>query len=136
MSTTPDPHNGTDLRCPPAAHLTTTTFTISGGAAAKIGFTAQPVSGDRNADFTPQPVVAIQDAGGNTVTKASSATVTLTYTPEAHGIDMTCNTSNVRTTSEGVATFTGCNVKKAGEFQLVAAVPGFSTVTSTPFPLQ
>ena len=87
-------------------------------------------------DFAPQPVVAIQDVDGNTVTTAASATVTLSFAPETPSNDLTCTPGNTRTTSAGVATFTGCNIKKAATYQLVASVPGYTTVTGTSFTLQ
>ena len=51
-------------------------FNVTVGTAARWGFTTQPGGGTAGAAWPAQPVVAIQDAGGNTVTTAS-ATATL-----------------------------------------------------------
>jgi len=64
--------------------LTTATtapdFAITAGAAAKVAFTTQPsASTVSDVAFAQQPVVAIQDAEGNTVTTAADL-VTLTLT--------------------------------------------------------
>ena len=47
------------------------------GAASRLVFTTQPVAGASGSTFTVQPVVKVEDSGGNVVT-SSSATITLT----------------------------------------------------------
>ncbi len=56
-----------------------TTVAVIPGAAAKLGFTAQPTTATSSQAFAIQPIVAVQDLGGNTVTGGanSNATVTL-----------------------------------------------------------
>ena len=108
-----------------------TTVTITVGKAVKLGFTAQPASGDRKADLTPQTVVAIQDAGGNAVTTGPSVRITLTLTPGVPGANLTCN-SKTRTTSAGVATFVECRINKAAEHQLAASATGFTPLPARP----
>ena len=49
---------------------TSPAITVALGTAVKLGFTSQPGSSAINVPFTIQPVVAIQDAGGNTMTTA------------------------------------------------------------------
>src|SRR6185503_12085697 len=55
---------------------TSSPFNITVGAAAKLAFTTQPGGGTGGTAWTTQPVVTVQDAGGNTVT-GNSSTVTL-----------------------------------------------------------
>ena len=46
---------------------TSNSLTITVGAASKLGFTTQPTGAVGGAPFAAQPVVAVQDAGGNTI---------------------------------------------------------------------
>jgi len=55
---------------------TSSAFNITLGAAVKLAFTTQPGGGTGGTAWTTQPVVTVQDAGGNTVTTDTS-TVTL-----------------------------------------------------------
>ena len=55
---------------------TTNAFTITFGAATQLAVTTQPNGGVNGATWTTQPVVTVEDVGGNTVT-SSSASVTL-----------------------------------------------------------
>lgn len=111
-------------------------FTVTVGAAAKLAFTSAPASARYNTSFGTQPVLAIQDAGGNTVA-ASTAPVTLKLTTPA-GATLYC-TTNPRSATGGVASFSGCRIDKAGSFTLTAtsgaltqAVSGSYTVTPGP----
>ena len=63
-------------------------FTITVGVAAKLGFTTSPSSATGGLAFATQPVVAVQDAGGNTVAGAVNS-VTLALTTPA-GATLTC----------------------------------------------
>ncbi|SOD73895.1 hypothetical protein SAMN05892883_3090 [Jatrophihabitans sp. GAS493] len=105
-----------------------TTFTISVGPAAKLAFTTQPGNGTGGVALTTQPVVTIQDAGGNSVT-TSAAGVTLALTTPA-GATLTCAANPLNATA-GVATFTGCRVDKAGTYTLTAASTGLTAATSS-----
>lgn len=104
--------------------------TVSVGAAAKLGFTTSPNSTTGGAVFTNQPVVVVQDAGGNTVT-TSSASITLAITVPASGATLTC-TNNTVSASSGIATFAGCAVDKIGTYTLTAT-SGALTGTSASF---
>ncbi|MGY2746804.1 beta strand repeat-containing protein [Arthrobacter sp. UYCu723] len=102
-------------------------FTISLGPATKLGFTTNPSGSTGGIAFSAQPVVAVQDAGGNTST--STATVTLTITTPA-GAALTCTTNPV-TTISGVAAFSGCSINKSGTFTLTAATGSLTSAVST-----
>ena len=111
-------------------------LTISVGPAVRLAFITDPSAVTaRNTSFAVQPRVAIQDAGGNTLT-ASSANVTLAITAPAGGATLTCS-SNPRSTSSGVATFSSCRVNTVGTYTLTATASGLSadvsaSVTITP----
>jgi hypothetical protein len=102
-------------------------FTITVGPATKLGFTTNPSSSTGGVAFASQPVVAVQDAGGNTVT-SSTAPVTLSITTAA-GAVLTCS-ANPPTAVSGVATFVGCKVDKAGTYTLTAVSSGLTAAIS------
>ncbi|MGA8987266.1 hypothetical protein, partial [Aeromicrobium sp.] len=115
-----------------SASLTSTvsaSFTIAVGPATKLGYAAQPSSSAASqVALANQPVVAVQDAGGNTVTTDSS-TVTLALTTPGTAT-LACDTTTVVGTS-GLAAFTGCRVDKIGTYSLKAMAPGLTLGTST-----
>ena len=82
--------------------------------------------------FPVQPVVTVQDAGGNTVT-TSSASVTLAIGANPGGGALTC-TTNPLAASSGVATFAGCKISKTGiGYTLTASATGLTSATSATF---
>ena len=105
-------------------------FTISVGPASRLAFTTSPTSTARNTNFAAQPVVAVVDLGGNTVT-SSTASVTLALTTPA-GATLTC-TTNPKAAVAGVASFAGCRINQAGSFTLKATSPGLASATSASF---
>ena len=109
---------------------TSSSFTITVGAAAKVAFTTQPGGGASQVAWATQPVVTVQDAGGNTVTTDTSS-VTLTLTTPGGG-SLAC-TANPKAAVAGVATFAGCKVDKSGSYTLTATDGALATATSTPF---
>jgi hypothetical protein len=58
--------------------------------------------------LAPQPQVTVEDAAGNTVTTATSITLTV----NEDGAIVTCTTNPLATTA-GVSTFAGCNITGA-----------------------
>ncbi|TFD93034.1 hypothetical protein E3T61_05525 [Cryobacterium lactosi] len=103
-----------------------TTFTITTGPAAKLAYTAQPGSTGVDTAFAVQPVLAIQDAGGNTVSSTAAVTLGLT---NAAGASLTC-TTNPRTAVAGTATFAGCKITKPGNYTLAATAAGLTAAVS------
>ena len=98
-------------------------ITISVGPATKLGFTSAPTGATTSdTDFTDQPVVAVQDAGGNTVTGTVTGAVTLTVTDHVPASNLTCTDSTETVNVDaGVATFAGCSMDLAGNgFTLTA----------------
>jgi hypothetical protein len=100
------------------AGATSNPFNITLGNVNKLAFTTQPIGGAPNTAFTSQPVVRVQDAGGNTITvnPGMNANITLSIVPGTGtaGAVLTCTGSNSRGASNGVATFSGCQINLAG----------------------
>lgn len=118
-----------------AANLTSaesTNVAITAGAASKLGFTAQPNAGVASQAFPIQPVVAVQDAGGNTVTSGtnSTATVTLSLGTAPTGAVLSCTGGLSKVAVAGVATFAGCMVNMAGTYTLVATASNLAASTT------
>jgi hypothetical protein len=112
------------------------TFSISTatGTATKLGFTAQPARGIPGSALAVQPTVALQNAAGATVTSAPATSVTLTIGANPGGGALTCTGGNSRTTVNGVASFSGCQLDKIGVgYTLVATATGLTSATSSLF---
>jgi trimeric autotransporter adhesin len=104
------------------------------GTATKLGFTVQPARGTPSAALAVQPTVAVQDAGGATVTGGSATTVTLSLGANPGAAALTCSGGTSKATVNGVAAFTGCRVDKVGVgYTLVATATGLTAATSTLF---
>jgi len=106
---------------------------VSVGSAARLGFTTEPSTSAASATaFAVQPVVSVEDAGGNPVSSGadSTASVTLALTSAAAGTSLTCK-ANTAAAVAGVATFTGCSINEAGKYTLTASAPGLTSGAST-----
>lgn len=99
------------------AYLTTNTsatgvsssFTVAPAAINKIGFTTQPsTSAVSSTAFTQQPVVAMQDTYGNTV---SSGTCTITFTLVNGGVNDYLLGTLSKVTNTQVANYSGANLR-------------------------
>jgi hypothetical protein len=114
-----------------ATAVDSTAIAVSPGAAAQLGFATQPARGIPGIAFAAQPVVAIQDAQGNTVTSAST-TVTLSLTTGSG--TLSCTGGLNKGTTAGVATFAGCRLDAVGVgFKITAAAPSYANVPSASF---
>ena len=109
---------------------TSTPFTITLGSPSQLVFTSQPGNGANGVAFTNQPVVTIDDVGGNTVT-SSSAQVSLGFNSQpATGATLTC-TNNTVSAKAGLASFANCKIAgKAGLYSLSATASGPVSGTS------
>ena len=110
-----------------------TNVAIVAGAAAKLGFTAQPNAGVASQAFPIQPVVAVQDAGGNTVTSGTNSTATVNLSLGASapvGAVLSCTGGLAKAAVAGVATFSGCSVNAAGTYTLIATASNLAPATS------
>jgi hypothetical protein len=116
------------------AASTSTDNTVAFVLPSKLAFTSQPGSSTSNVAFSTQPVVAIQDASGTTATNVPATTVTLAIGANPGGGTLTCTSGLTRTTSSGVATFSGCSINNAGVgYTLTAAATGLTSATSSVF---
>ena len=89
-------------------------FAVTVGAPAQLVFTIQPAGANAGSAFTTQPVVTIEDAGGNTVsTDTNAITLGMAAGP---GTLSGCTS----TTTGGVADFSGCSIDAVGEHILSA----------------
>lgn len=104
-----------------------TSFNITLGSAKKLAFTTSPSGGTGGVTFATQPVVTVQDAGGNTVTGDTSS-VALAVTGGTGAL--TC-TANPKAASSGVATFSGCAIDKAGTYTLTATDGTLTAATTS-----
>lgn len=117
-------------------------FNVAVGPAAKLGFLTQPTGGTAGQALTPAITVAVQDAGGNTVTTGQSAAITLLIANNTTNAVLTCPGGNPVAAINGVATFPGCTIDRGGTFQLTATPGGvvppgnITPATSAPFTLQ
>ncbi len=111
---------------------TSGTVAVAVGAAARVKFTLQPGNGTGGSNLVTQPVVTVQDAGGNTVA-GSSATVTLAIGTNPGSGVLSC-TANPKAAVAGVATFAGCKIDKVGTgYTLTASASGLTGDTSSAF---
>jgi hypothetical protein len=112
------------------AAATSSSFNITVGAAAQLAFTTSPTGGLAGQAFSVQPVVTVEDAGGNPITTGSSLPIALSVT---NGAPLAC-TNNTVSTSSGVSSYSGCSTTIAGaNVSLSANSPGFPTAYSTSF---
>jgi hypothetical protein len=113
---------------------TSTTFNITVGPATQLAFTTQPAGAVPATAFTTQPVVSVEDAGGNVVTGATnSITLAIKSGTGTAGAALTC-TANPKAAVAGVDTFAGCKIDQAGTaYELTAAASGLTTASSASF---
>ena len=109
---------------------TSSSFNIA-GAPAKLAFAQQPANTVAGASITPAVTVLVQDANGSTVTNNSSnVTVSLGNNP-AGG---TLSGAKTAVAVNGVATFSGLSIDKAGTgYTLTAADGALTGATSSGF---
>ena len=85
-------------------------FNITVGTATQLAFTTEPGGGAPGAVWATQPVVAVEDAGGNTVTSSAvSIRLAITAGTGTTGATLTC-TANPKNATAGVDAFAGCKI--------------------------
>ena len=115
---------------------TSAALTVSRGPATQLGFTTSPGASTTGNALTPQPVVTVEDAGGNPATTNPNASITLAIgTQPGTGATLACTGSTTKTATGGVATFAGCKitVATAGSFTLNATAPSLLPGKSAAF---
>jgi trimeric autotransporter adhesin len=102
--------------------------TVTAGVATTLSFTTSPGDSDAGQLLSPQPVVTIQDAFGNTATGATNS-VSLSGATFA-----TTPTTCTSTRTLGVVTFAGCRINTSGPYTLSAtSFPTLTIATSNSF---
>ncbi len=113
---------------------TSTAFNISLGAPYMLAFSTQPGGGTNGAAWSTQPVVTIEDAGGNPE-GAGTSTVSLAISsqPGTNGA-LACASNPVAATA-GVASFSSCQItgKAGANYTVTASASGLVSATSSPF---
>ncbi|MFN0071279.1 MAG: hypothetical protein ACKVVP_07290, partial [Chloroflexota bacterium] len=98
-----------------------------------LTFSSQPSGGQAGAAFSVQPVVTVKDANNNTVT-AFTGPITLSLKTGTGTPGATLNGTATTNAINGVATFSGLSIDKAGTgYVLTASAPGVTAIPSTPF---
>ena len=109
---------------------TSTQFSVVSGLPAKLVFTVQPVS--TTPGGTIPVAVTVQDVFGNRVPSANnSITITIGANP---GSGVLFGTTSVAAVN-GVATFSGLSIGKAGTYTLSFSSPPLAATSSLPFPV-
>ncbi len=109
------------------ASTTSQPFDVTPGQPQALAFEKQPSQTIAGAAFNPPVAVSVRDSFGNTVT-SSTATLQLALANNPTGASLT-GTVSVSAVN-GVATFTGVAVDRAGTgYTLSASMPGLSTTS-------
>ena len=107
-----------------------TPFDVAVGPAAQLAFTTSPGGGVTGDKFGTQPLVTIQDLGGNTVT-GNTSTVSLAIAANPGGGILSGCTE---ITTAGMAQFSGCSISKPGNGYTLEATDGtLQPAFSNPF---
>ena len=114
----------------PLTAAVSTTITVGAGAASQLAIVTEPsATAKSGAALTVQPVVKLEDAGGNAVV-GNASTVTATVTSAAGTV--TNGTATVSATT-GLATFTGLALNElVGPYTLTFSDGAFTSAVSTP----
>ncbi len=107
-------------------------FNITVGGAAKLGFVQQPSNATGGATISPAVTVEIQDAGGNRVLgTTNSITLAIGVNPGPNGV---LTGTNPVSAINGLATFSNLSIDSAGTgYTIVATSGGLTQTTSSTF---
>ncbi len=96
-------------------------FSITVGAPTQLAFTIQPGGGPNGTVWTTQPVVTVEDSGGNTVATSTDTITLAIHTQPGSGATLTCNGGLPVAATAGIASFAGCQiVGPAGNYTIKA----------------
>ena len=116
---------------PGGMQATSNSFTVSAGTAAMLVFDTQPSGVKGGTAFTHQPVVSVEDLGGN---KVANSTVDLSITKGTgtSGAQLTCTGGKSILAATGTATYSGCAIDHVGSaYTLTAKSGGLAGISST-----
>jgi hypothetical protein len=109
----------------------TNAFNVSVGSQSKLVFVTYPATTTPSL-LTPQPSVAVTDAGGNVVITDNSTVVTLAISSNSGTFSCTGGLS--KTVTAGIANFAGCTQTSTGSYTLTAtSSPVYTPVTGPTF---
>lgn len=115
---------------------TSTFFTVSPAAPAKLEFTVQTEGAKAGTPFETQPKVAVEDIYGNVVT-SSRASISLSITPDSGTAEAILSGTTILVAEGGMgglAVFTGLSIDQAGSaYILTATSSGLKSATSQAF---
>jgi Spherulation-specific family 4 len=112
---------------------TSSTFSVSVGAAAQLAFTTQPGGGTSGSAWPAQPAVSVEDSSGNVVTGSTSSVTLAIASQPGTGATLSCR-SNPVTAPAGAASFSGCKITgKAGSYTLKATARNLTSATTSTF---
>src|SRR5256712_1857818 len=107
-------------------------FTITAGAANKLGFGQQPTTTTVGQTISPAMTVQVQDSFGNLVPTDNGRSITMAIAANPGGATLG-GTTSVGTVN-GVATFSDLSIDKVGtNYTLAASSAGLTGVTSSAF---
>jgi len=110
--------------------VASTSFSITAGIPVKLVFQQSPSNGTGGTAFPTQPIVDIEDSAGNLVA-GDTSTVTLAMgTNAGNGTLSGCSS----TTTNGVATFSGCKIDKVGTGYTLTATDTADNLTTPSSP--
>jgi hypothetical protein len=113
--------------------ITSSQFAVTFGTATKLAFTTSPGGGANGAVWGTQPVVTVQDSGGNTVTSGTNSNASITLAIASGSGALSCTTNPLVATA-GVANFAGCKISgTAGSFTLSGTATGLTSGISNSF---
>ena len=107
----------------------TSNVTVNPAAGAVLDFAVQPTNTVSSVNFAPSPTVRVLDAFGNLA--SGSTNVTLAIAPGTGPVGATLAGTATVASVNGVATFSGLSIAKAGTaYQLAATAAGLTSATS------
>ena len=110
---------------------TSAPITLTIGAASQLVLLGQPTGAVDGVTFGSDPLIALEDVGGNIETLNSSSTVTLAINTQPGTGTLTCD-NNALTVAAGEADFANCVITgTVGDYTLKATGAGVSSAIST-----
>ncbi len=106
-------------------------FDITVGPGVALRLMTQPGAANAGAVIPQQPVVAVEDAGGNLLLTDNTTQVSAAIATGTGGAVL--SGASTLTVTAGVATFTDLAINLAGTYTLEFTATGLTTATSTPF---
>ena len=104
-------------------------FNITAGPAAQLAFTTSPATTVVGDPLSPNPAVAVEDAGGNlTTTNMGTVSLGIGVGPAGSAVSG-CS----QTTSGATVTFSGCSINEVGTYTLKATDGSLTPAFSNPF---